>query len=333
MEEACSNKQRILEFIKSKKEPKLFFSAPAGVHLLSEQFGNLGFLKRIVYKIATGAPPINLGRGGVIVEKGRKVFRAEDPDTGQGVPVPFMDVLGMTETLTAHLDKYGVMNKIPHPLQEVFLLDPKTYKPINDYNVDGIIGILDPMAITWLELFIPGDIMRQVPSERYYGREFIYVRRLTEDEGWSLQRACGLVKIGTGESLIQFAHVKDVVQGFMLALEKDVAVNQTYIITEDKWYTYNQVYEILYELTGIKPPKISVPPLLAKILLAPLEAYDRLTGKGNLMHRTALVDSVTTDRAYSIQKARKELGYQSKYDLKTGLRETIQWYKQNNYIK
>lgn len=142
-----------------------------------------------------------------------------------------------------------------------------------------------------------------------------------------------LVKIGTGETLIQFAHVKDVVQGFMLALEKNVAVNQTYIITEDKWYTYNQVYEILYELTGIKPPKISVPPLLAKILLAPLEAYDRLTGEGNLMHRTALVDSVTTDRAYSIQKARKELGYQPKYDLKTGLRETIQWYKQNNYIK
>lgn len=209
------NKQRILEFIKSKKEPKLFFSAPAGVHLLSEQFGNLGFLKRIAYKLAAGAPPINLGRGGVIVtgggskgfnipeygvivEKARKVFRAEDPDTGQEVPVPFMDVLGMTETLTAHLDKYGVMNKIPHPLQEVFLLDPKTYKPINDYNVDGILGIFDPMAITWLEVFIPGDIMRQVPSERYYGREFIYVRRLTEDEGWSLQRACG----GTLEELM-----------------------------------------------------------------------------------------------------------------------------------
>lgn len=209
------NKQKILEFVRSRDEPKLFFSAPAGVHLLSEQFGSLGLVKRIIYKLATGAPPINLGRGGtivtgggskgfqvpeydVIVREARKVFRAEDPSTGKEVPVPFMDVLGMTETLTALLDKYGVMQKIPHPLQEVFLLDPKTYKPMDDYNKDGLLAIFDPLAVSWLEVFIPGDIVRQIPSERYYGREFIYVRRLTEEEGWNLQRACG----GTLEELM-----------------------------------------------------------------------------------------------------------------------------------
>jgi len=43
-----------------------------------------------------------------------------------------MDVLGITETLTALIDKYGVMNKIPYPLQEVFILDLNTYKLIDD---------------------------------------------------------------------------------------------------------------------------------------------------------------------------------------------------------
>jgi len=211
------NKQRILEFVKSKEEPKLFFSAPAGVHLISSQFSSLGFFKKLVYKVVAGAPPINLGRGGVIVTGGgskgfqvpeydaivgeaRKVFKAADPETGSEVPVPFMDVLGMTETLTALLDKYGVMHKIPHPLQHVFLLDPKTYKLVEEdrYNEDGVLVIFDPLAISWLEVFIPGDIVRQVPSGRYYGREFVYVRRLTEEEGWSLQRACG----GTLEELM-----------------------------------------------------------------------------------------------------------------------------------
>ncbi|MEM4875522.1 MAG: hypothetical protein QW394_09500, partial [Thermofilaceae archaeon] len=58
--------------------------------------------------------------------------------------------------------------------------------------------IFDPLALSWLEVFIPGDVVRQVPSERYYGREFIYVRRLTAEEGWDLQRACG----GTLEELM-----------------------------------------------------------------------------------------------------------------------------------
>ncbi|MGC8988247.1 hypothetical protein, partial [Infirmifilum sp.] len=209
------NTKRIAEFIKSREEPKLFFSAPAGVHLVSQQFAGLGLLKKALYKLALGAPPIDLGRGGVIVtgggskglqvpeyhvivEEARRVFKAEDKDTGGEVPVPFMDVLGMTETLTALLDNYGVMHKIPHPLQEVFLLDPKTYKPMEHYNKDGLLAIYDPLAVSWLEVFIPGDIVRQVPSDRYYGREFIYVRRLTEEEGWSLQRACG----GTLEELM-----------------------------------------------------------------------------------------------------------------------------------
>ncbi|MEM3138168.1 MAG: hypothetical protein QW760_06575 [Thermofilaceae archaeon] len=209
------NRKRILEFVKSRDEPKLFFSAPAGVHLVAEQFGSLNLLKKTLYKLLTGAPPINLGRGGVVVTGGgakgfqipeydvivkeaRKVFRAEDAATGNEVPVPFMDVLGMTETLTALLDKYGVMHKIPHPLQEVFLLDPRTYKPMNEFNKEGLLAIFDPLAISWLEVFIPGDVVKQVPSERYYGREFVYIRRLTEEEGWSLQRACG----GTLEELM-----------------------------------------------------------------------------------------------------------------------------------
>ncbi|AKG38518.1 hypothetical protein MA03_03395 [Infirmifilum uzonense] len=140
------------------------------------------------------------------------------------------------------------------------------------------------------------------------------------------------VKIGSGENLVQFAHVKDVVQGFILALEKENAVNQTYVISEDKWYTYNQVYQILHELTGMGPPSITLPPGLAKILIAPLEIYDRVTRQGNLMHRTALADSVTTNRAYSVEKARKELGYKPRYNLKQGLKETIEWYRENHYL-
>jgi hypothetical protein len=200
------NKKAIMEFFKSKEEPKLLFTAPAGIYLLSKQFENMNPFLKIISKILYRIPPVDLGEGGVIVTGGgSKGFQIPDYDTivkysrkffkarrdGLELPTPFMDVLGMTETLTALIDNYDVMGKIPHPLQEVFLIDPKTFKLVQEPDRDGILGIFDPLAVSWLEVFLPGDIMRFKYSNRYYGKEFQYVRRLSKDEGWELQRACG----------------------------------------------------------------------------------------------------------------------------------------------
>lgn len=44
------------------------------------------------------------------------------------------------------------------------------------------------------------------------------------------------------------------------------------------------------------------------------------------------MNDLTSNRAYSINKAMEELGFKPKYDLKTGLKETIEWYRDNGYI-
>ena len=202
------NRNRIMRFLKSKAEPKLFFTAPAGVYMLAKRMETLTWSKRIVQKLATGSPPIKLGKGGAIVTGGgtkgyddlppyeqivglsRKQFTASSRK-GEPRPAPFMDVLGMTETLTALIDHYGVMEKMPHPLSEVFLLDPRTFKPSEGEGKEGVLCVFNPFTTSWLECFYPGDIMSYKASERYYGKEFMFQRRLTIKEGWELQRACG----------------------------------------------------------------------------------------------------------------------------------------------
>ncbi|MBC7113374.1 MAG: NAD-dependent epimerase/dehydratase family protein [Candidatus Methanomethyliales bacterium] len=139
--------------------------------------------------------------------------------------------------------------------------------------------------------------------------------------------------VGSGQNLIQFVHVQDAVQGFSLALNKfDISKNQTYIIGEDRAYTYNEVYRILSEICKIDPPSIHIPPSLAKLLIAPVGFVKRLLGDENFMWRVSTVDSVTTDRAYNIDKAKKELGYRPRYDLKKGLEETVKWYRDKGMI-
>ena len=139
--------------------------------------------------------------------------------------------------------------------------------------------------------------------------------------------------VGSGESLIQFVHVSDIVQGFIKALENpDASKGETFIISENHAYSYKEVYSIIAELLGKTPPKLHLPPWLAKLSIAPVEFFNKLTGREDFMWHTATVDSVMSNRAYSIDKAVKLLGYNPRYDLRTGLAETIKWYHKNGYL-
>ncbi len=189
------NKENLLKFLKSKAEPKLLFTAPAGVFMLAQRFDQMNLLRKIANKLVTGTPPINLGKGGIVVTCGdpkghalppyndivalsRKYIVAKDAD-GDDIPVPFMDVLGMTETLTALIDRYERFDKVPHPLSQAFLLNPKTFEYMDEDGKEGVLGIFNPFVTSWLEIFYPGDLMLSKPTPSYYGKSFQYVRRFT----------------------------------------------------------------------------------------------------------------------------------------------------------
>jgi len=63
-----------------------------------------------------------------------------------------------------------------------------------------------------------------------------------------------------------------------------------------------------------------------------VELFNRLRGKVDFTWRISIVDDLTSNRAYSVSKAMRDLGFRPKYDLKTGLKETIEWYRENGYI-
>lgn len=139
--------------------------------------------------------------------------------------------------------------------------------------------------------------------------------------------------VGSGNNLVQFVHVNDVVQGFLRALDRyEESRNRTYIISEGKAYSYDQVYSILASILEKRSPRMHVPRSLAKAMMAPIQGFNALRGKENFMWRTSTVDSVTTDRSYSIGRARDELSFSPIYDLEVGLRETVDWYRENGYI-
>lgn len=140
------------------------------------------------------------------------------------------------------------------------------------------------------------------------------------------------ILIEHGSAVVQFVHVKDVAQGFYLALTNANSIGKTYFISEDKWHTYREVYEIISRITGRRPPTFNLSKSAAKMLIYPVFIAKSVFGEWSFLWDPKTVDAVTSNRAYSIEKAKTELGYSPKYTLEDGLKETIQWYRDNGIL-
>ena len=64
-----------------------------------------------------------------------------------------------------------------------------------------------------------------------------------------------LTVFGDGEQTRDFVYVKDVVQGFVKALDSPASIKGTYIITQSRPYTYEEVYRVLANIFQQKEPR------------------------------------------------------------------------------
>jgi nucleoside-diphosphate-sugar epimerase len=136
---------------------------------------------------------------------------------------------------------------------------------------------------------------------------------------------------GSGEHLVDFVFVKDVVQGFVKARTKR-AVGETYFISSHTPLTYNEVYTILCRLLDRDPPAVHVPSFVAKMSIAPLELLYRIVGKEDFMVHLSTVEATQHDRAYSWEKAHTHFGYTPAYTFEKGAEITLAWYKEHGHI-
>jgi dihydroflavonol-4-reductase len=166
----------------------------------------------------------------------------------------------------------------------------------------------------------------------------IYGPRNIDDISYYFITSCARNSLATrmlvdhGSAVVQFVHAEDAAQGFYLALTKANSIGKTYFISEDRWYTYREVYEIISRITGRKPPTLSLPKLAAKALIYPAFIAKSAFGEWSFLWDPKTVDAVTSNRAYSIEKAKRELGYCPKHSLEAGLKETIRWYRDNGIL-
>jgi dihydroflavonol-4-reductase len=117
-----------------------------------------------------------------------------------------------------------------------------------------------------------------------------------------------------------WSHVADSARGHILAMERG-RIGESYIIGGE-CHLWRDVLRLAKEITGVRPPRLTLPPVLARtaaLLLRPLAAVVQLPP---MYHPETLRVAAGTTYWGSDAKARRELGW-SPRPLRDGLAETL----------
>lgn len=137
-------------------------------------------------------------------------------------------------------------------------------------------------------------------------------------------------KIGSRPKLTPLIHVKDAVEGLLLAMEKG-RVGEIYLITNRKSEPFDKIIRIIQKALGVPGIPIYLPAWAALTTVSMTEKLFNMLGKAPPISRKN-IESTLADRVFTIEKAEKELGFDPQIDPEIGLRDTILWYKDHGWV-
>jgi nucleoside-diphosphate-sugar epimerase len=117
-------------------------------------------------------------------------------------------------------------------------------------------------------------------------------------------------------------HVDDAVAAAMLVAQKPEAAGKVYIVSEPRAYSSREIYEIVLEALGRKPPGWHVPrAVLASTAL--IGDFGERIARRRLPFDSAALSKLSMPAIYSAAKIERELGFKTKKSFATAAREVV----------
>jgi nucleoside-diphosphate-sugar epimerase len=139
------------------------------------------------------------------------------------------------------------------------------------------------------------------------------------------------VILGSGEIYYHLVHVEDLVRGLKLLGSHPDAPGEIFILGGEGYRSLREILGLIAGIVGVPPPRIRLPALPFQMAGSLCEAVCIPLGVEPPIYRRR-VDFFTKSRAFSIEKAKRTLGYQPQVDLEAGLRSTAEWYRAHGHL-
>lgn len=138
--------------------------------------------------------------------------------------------------------------------------------------------------------------------------------------------------VGFEPQILTFVYVNDLVGAIMAAVERGVCEG-TFNVTDGGEYASRTFSDLIQQELGVKHVlHITAPLWLLKVISVISEEWGKLTGKPSTLNRDKYKMMAQRDWRCDIRPMIEVLGYQPQWQLPRGVKETIAWYKKENWI-
>jgi UDP-glucose 4-epimerase len=136
--------------------------------------------------------------------------------------------------------------------------------------------------------------------------------------------------IGRMEQRFSFLYVADLAKVTIKAL---FAGNQkTYNLSDGNSYDRYQLGAAIKEGLGLRTVKFHLPVNFVKLIAYFSQKYSSLSNKAAVLNVEKLNELMAVSWFCSIENAKNDLGFYPEHNLKSGVEETIKWYKTNKWL-
>ena len=201
-------------------------------------------------------------------------------------------------------------------------------EPLPARHVDGYTQTkveAEQLALRYQRAYgVPVVVLR--PGFVYGPRDRTVLPRLIDNLGRRKFRY-----LGGGRGAMNTIYVGNLVEAAFLAAEKPGAVGQVYNLTDGEFVSKRHFIQSIIDGLGLPQPKpVTVPLWVARILAWWWERQARRRGDPRPPKLTqARLKLLGLNLDFSIDKAKRELGYRPARGFDAAMRETLAWYRQH----
>jgi len=216
-----------------------------------------------------------------------------------------------------HCSTVGVQGEIDDPPAN----EDYRFNPGDHYQVSKMEGEL--LARRYFSAGLPGVVVRPVgiygPGDTRFLKLFRPINR-----GY-------FVMIGSGKVLYHMTYIDDLIQGFVLAGRNPKALGEVFTIAGQEYTTIRELVNLIADVLGKPHPKWRVPFYPVYMAAVLCDKMCRTLGIVPPLYPRR-VEFFCKNRAFSISKAKRFLGYKPRVSLPEGLRRTASWYREQGFI-
>jgi nucleoside-diphosphate-sugar epimerase len=216
-----------------------------------------------------------------------------------------------------HCSTVGVQGEIDDPPAD----EEYRFKPGDHYQESKKEGEL--LARQYFADGLPGTVFRPVGI---YGPGDTRFLKLFKPVSKGI-----FVMIGSGTVLYHMTYIDDLVDGILLCGSRPEAIGEVFTLGGERYTTLAELVDLIAEVLGRSKTGIRIPypPVYWASVICD-KVCKQLGVRPPIYPRR--VEFFSKDRAFSIEKAKRLLGYSPGVDLREGLTRTAAWYREQGLI-